>query len=108
MFPHLQEVVGSRVGLQRWAKFLAVRSSTSREAWAALTAEAAATWAYLEEEPSEALLATLEEVGGYSVDGRSRTKVVQRREGREARPVTVYQNISDDTSALADPRNPKP
>ena len=103
--PHLQEVVGNRVGLQRWAKFLA---ACSREAWAALTAEAAATWAYLEEEPSGALLATLEEVRGYSVDGRSRTKVVQQTEGREARPVTVYQNISDGTSALAAPRHPKP
>jgi hypothetical protein len=52
--PHLQEVVGSRVGLQRWAKFLAAGSSTSREfreAWAALMVEPAATWAYLEEEP---------------------------------------------------------
>ena len=57
-----------------------------------------------EEEPNGVLSATLEEVGGSSVDGSTRTKLVQQREGlrhqlltlalsrhhkREARPVTV-------------------
>ena len=73
-----------------------------------------ATWDFLEEEPSGVLSATLEEVGGCSVDGSTRTKVVQQREAlrhqllslalsrhhnREARPVTVYQNLSDDKCA---------
>ena len=90
--PHLQEVVGSMVGPQRWTEFLAAGSRTSREfrdAWAALTAEAAATWAYLEEEPSGSLSATVEEVGGGSVDGSTRTKVVQQRESLRHQLLTL-------------------
>ena len=77
--PQLQEVVGGMEGPQQWAEFLAAGSHTSREFrefWASLTAEAAATWDFLEEEPSGVLSATLEEVGGCSVDGSTRTKVV--------------------------------
>ena len=67
----------------------------------------------------------MEEVGGSIVDVHTRTKVVQQREGlrhqlltlalsrhhnREARPVTVYQSISDDKCAgswlLAIPASP--
>ena len=115
--PHLEEVVGSMAGQQRWAQFLAAGSRTStefREAWTALTAEATATWTYLGVEASGPLSAALEEVGGASVDGSTRTQVTQQREGmrhqlislalerhpdREARPCTAYQNISDDKCA---------
>ena len=62
--------MGSMAGPQRWAEFLAAGSRTSREfmeAWTSLTVEATATWAYLGVEPSGALSAPLEEVGGGSV-----------------------------------------
>ena len=104
--PHLREAVGRMEGPQRWADFLEAGSRTSMEfqlAWEAMVAKATATWQYMEEEPSGALSAKLEEVGGSSVDGSTRTKLVQQREGmrhklltlalkrhpdREARPVT--------------------
>ena len=115
--PHLREAVGSMEGPQRWADFLEAGSRTSMEfqlGWEAMVAEATATWQYMEEEPSGALSAKLEEVGGSSVDGSTRTKLVQQREGmrhklltlalkrhpdREARPVTVFPNISEDKCA---------
>ena len=114
---HLEEVVGNMAGQRRWSEFLAAGSRTSREfreAWTALTAEAVTTWAFLGVEPSGPLSAILEEVGGGSVDGSTRTRVTQQREGmrhllltralerhpdREARPCTVYQNIADDKCA---------
>ena len=115
--PLLREAVGSMEGQHRWAEFLAADSRTAREfreAWVSLSAEAAATWAYLGEEPSGPLSAAVEVVGGSSVDGSTRSRIVQQREAmshelltlalarhrdREARPVTVYQNISDDKCA---------
>ena len=69
------------------------------------------TWGW---KPSGILADPLEGVGGYSLDGSTRTKIVQQREGlrhqmlekalkthpdRDARPVTVYQNVSDDKCA---------
>ena len=113
----LREVVGSMEGSQRWTEFVAAGSRTAREfqaGWTALTAEARATWTFLEEEPHGILKERLEEVGGSSVDGSTRTKIVQQREGmrhqlltvalkrhpdKEARPVTVFQNIADDKCA---------
>ena len=115
--PHLQEVVGSMEGQQRWTEFLAAGSHTSvefREAWAALRQEAAGTWDFLGVEPIGALSVPAEEVGGGSVDGSTRTRLVQQRESmrhqlltlalerhqdRNARPATVFQNISDDKCA---------
>ena len=70
--PHFREAIGSMEGKQHWAEFLAAVSCTSREfqeAWNALTAEARDTWAYMEVEPSGALSAPKEEVGGSSVNG---------------------------------------
>ena len=113
----LREVVGGMEGPQRWAEFLAAGSRTAREfqaGWEEMEAEATATWAYLEEEPSGVLMARLDEVGGGSVDGSTRTKIVQQREGmrhqlftmalkrhpdRQARPVTAFPNIAEDKCA---------
>ena len=115
--PQLREAIGGFDGQNRWADFLAAGSRTAREfqlSWQALRAEAVATWAYLDVDPSGALSARLEEVGGSSVDGSTRSKLVQQREGmrhqllmealkrhpdREARPVTVFPNIAEDKCA---------
>merc|ERR1711989_286684 len=96
---------------------LAGGSRTSLEfqdAWDCLNGEARNIWDYLGLEPSGALADPLDGVGGNSLDGSTRTKIVQEREGlrhqmltkalkahpdRDARPVTVYQNISDDKCA---------
>ena len=66
------------------------------------------------EEPSGSLADSLEGVGGASVDGSTRTKVVQQMEGlrhklltkalaehpnKDARPVTAYENVADDKCA---------
>ena len=63
---------------------------------------------------SRYLADAIEGVGGNSTDGSTRTKVVQQREGlrhkllvralaahphQDARPVTVYQNVSNDKCA---------
>ena len=71
-------------------------------------------WAYLGEEPTGLLADPVDVVGGSSVDGGTRTRAVQQRESlrhqlleralaahpdRDARPVTVYQNVSDDKCA---------
>ena len=117
LIPLLQQAVGNMTGQQRWAGFLAAGSRTAGEflvAWDTLTAEARGTWNYLGKEPSGDLMAPVEEVGGRTLDGSTRTKVVQQREAmqhqlltialsrhpnREARPVTVFPNISDDKCA---------
>ena len=81
--PILREAVGGMAGQQRWVEFLAADSRTAREfreAWTSLSEEAAATWAYLELEPSGPLSAAMEEVGGSSVDGSTRSRIVQQRE----------------------------
>ena len=85
-----------------------------RAAWNCLNGEAKNVWNFLGLEPSGALADPLEGVGGNSLDGSTRTKIVQQREGlrhqmlekalkahpdRAARPVTVYQNVSDDKCA---------
>ena len=115
--PQLEDVVGSMVGPQRWTEFLAAGSRTAQEfrtAWDSLATEARNIWGYLGEEPTGPLAATVEEAGGSSIDGSTRTKVVQQREGlrhqlltkalvahtnREARPVTAFPNIADDKCA---------
>ena len=66
------------------------------------------------EELSGALADAVDGVGGVSVDGSTRTKIVQQREGlrhkmlikaladhpdKDARPVTAYQNVADDKCA---------
>ena len=85
-----------------------------QRAWGAVAGEARNIWNYLGLEPSGILADTVEGMGGSSVDGSSRTKMVQQLEGlrhlmigkglkahpeREARPVTVFQNVSDDKCA---------
>ncbi len=117
LVPGLRAAVGGMAGPERWAELLAAGSRTAtefREAWGALAGEARGIWDYLGEEPSGALAAPLAGVGGSAVDGSTRAKVVQQGEGlrhqllaralaahpdRDARPVTVYQNISDDKCA---------
>ena len=99
------------------AEMLAAGSRTAlefREAWDHMAGEARAIWGYLGLEPSGSLADPIEGLGGYSVDGSIRTKMVQEREGlrhqmltkalkshpdRDARPVTVYQNVADDKCA---------
>ena len=105
--PSLRQMIGSLEGADRWREMLAIGSRTAREfsqAWESLTAEAAEIWRYLGEEPAGALADPTEGAGGNSVDGSTRTKVVQQREAlrhkllvkalqahpdRDARPVTV-------------------
>ena len=89
MPPHLREAVGGMEGPQRWREFLDLGSRTAREfgaGWEAMTAEATATW---RRSPSGALSAKLEEVGGSSVDGSTRTKLVQQREGMRHKLLTA-------------------
>ena len=104
-------------GSRRWAEMLEAGSCTSTEfpaGWDQLAGEARSICNYLGEEPSGYLADAIEGVGGNSTDGSTRTKVVQQREGlrpkllvrafaahphQDARPVTVYQNVSDDKCA---------
>jgi hypothetical protein len=115
--PGLRAMVGSMAGPDRWAELLAAASRTAtefQEAWGSLAGEAAGIYAYLGEVPTGPLAAPLERVGGGSVDGSTRTKVVQQLEGlrhrllaqalarhpdRDARPVTAFPNIADDKCA---------
>ena len=76
--------------------------------------EATNIWQCLGKEPCGVLSAKVECAGGNNVDGSTRREVVEQREGlrhelltwalarhpdREARPVTVYQNLADDKVA---------
>ena len=115
--PSLRAVMGSMAGSRRWAEMLEAGSCTSTEfraGWDQLAGEARSIFTYLGEEPSGYLADAIEGVGGNSTDGSTRTKVVQEREGlrhkllvralaahphQDARPVTVYQNVSDDKCA---------
>ena len=115
--PGLRTVIGCMAGQQRWAGMLEAGSRTAvefRAAWDCLNGEARNVWNYLGVEASGTLADPLEGVGGNSLDGSTRTKIVQQREGlrhqmlekalkthpdRDARPVTVYQNVSDDKCA---------
>ena len=115
--PRLRAVLGNWTGGARWTDMLTVGSRTAREfhtAWTSLTVEAREIWNYLGEEPTGYLADAVEGAGGDSVDGSTRTKVVQQLEGlrhkllvraleqhpdRDSRPVTVYQNVSDDKCA---------
>ena len=115
--PSLRAVMGSMAGSRRWAEMLEAGSRTSVEfqaGWNMLAGEARDICNYLGEEPSGCLADAVEGVGGNSTDGSTRTKVVQELEGlrhkllvraltahpiRDARPVTVYQNVSDDKCA---------
>ena len=119
LVPGLRAAVGSMAGPERWTDMLAAGSRTATELqdiWGSLAGEAQSIWTYLGEEPSGPLSAMLEGVGGSTVDGSTRSKVVQQLEGlrhqlltkalaahpdRDARPVTAYQNISDDKCAGA-------
>ena len=109
--------MGSMAGSRRWAEMLEAGSRTAVEfqaGWDELSGEARSIFNYLGEEPSGYLADAIEGVGGNSTDGSTRTKVVQQREGlrhkllvralaahphQDARPVTVYQNVSDDKCA---------
>ena len=119
LVPGLRAAVGSMAGPERWTDMLAAGSHTARELqdiWGSLAGEAQSIWTYLGEEPSGPLSAMLEGVGGSTVDGSTRSKVVQQLEGlrhqlltkalaahpdRDARPVTAYQNIFNDKCAGA-------
>ena len=109
--PLLEDVVGLVEGAARWNSFLAADSRTAREfgqAWEALLTEARQCAAFLGKELGLPLSQGVEHAGDGSVDGSTRRKVVQQREGlrnevltkalrehhdRLARPVTVYQNF---------------
>ena len=115
--PVLEEVIGQVQGGRRWADFLAAGSRTALEfqsSWQALTTEASNIWQYLEEGEIGPLAARVEDAGGLRTDGSSRGSVVQQLEGlrhkllskalgdhldREARPVTLFQNVADDKCA---------
>ena len=115
--PGLQAVIGSFAGQGRWRVMLEANTRTAvefREAWSNLSREALEIWNFLVVEPSGALADSMEGVGGSSMDGSTRTKLVQQREGlrhqilekglknhadRDARPVFAYQNVADDKCA---------
>ena len=115
--PVLEEVIGQVQGGRRWADFLAAGSRTALEfqsSWQALTTEASNIWQYLEEGEIGPLAARVEDAGGLRTDGSTRGSVVQQLEGlrhkllskalgdhldREARPVTLFQNVADDKCA---------
>ena len=117
LVPSLQPVIGHWSGQDRWSDLLTAGSQTAiefREAWLAISEEAQNIWGYLGEEPTGPLAAPVEGAGGCSVDGSTRTRVVQQRESlrhklltralslhpdRDARPVTVFPNIADDKCA---------
>ena len=82
--PSLQEVIGDMSGQGRWATLLAAGSRTGAEfriSWTSMAEEARNIWEYLGEEATGALADPLEQVGRDSVDGSTRTKAVQQREG---------------------------
>ena len=115
--PQLENIIGAVHGAERWRVFLEANSRTSTEfswAWYQLVVEARNTWECLGKEETGVLAASVENAGGNNVDGKTRRKVVEQREGlrhelltwslakhqdRLARPVTAYQNISDDKVA---------
>ena len=115
--PQLENIVGSVRGEERWQISLAANSRTSREfswAWNQLATEAKNTWQCLEKQEGGVLAAPVESAGGNHVDGKTRREVVEQQEGlrhelltwslakhpdRLARPVTVYQNLSDEKVA---------
>ena len=115
--PSLVAMMGSMVGNERWAEMLGAASRTAaefRDGWRSLSGEARNIFDYVGEEPSGSLADSLEGVGGASVDGSTRTKVVQQMEGlrhklltkalaehpnKDARPVTAYENVADDKCA---------
>ena len=109
--PLLEDVVGSVEGTARWSSFLAAESRTAqefRQAWVSMQAESLQLAAYVGKELELPLSKEVEKAGEYSVDGSTRRKVVQQREGlrqevltkalrehpdRLARPVTVFPNF---------------
>ena len=109
--PVLEEVIWQVQGGRRWADFLAAGSRTALEfqsSWKALTTEASNIWQYLEEGEIGPLAARVEDAGGLRTDGSTRGLVVRQLEGlrhkllskalddhldREARPVTLFQNV---------------
>ena len=109
--PNLVEVVGMVEGASRWDTFLTMGSRTAKEfleSWSGLKSEAEQYAAYLEKELTEPLSQDVVSAGSSSVDGSTRRKVVQQREGlrhevlakalkehpdRLARPVTVFPNF---------------
>jgi hypothetical protein len=80
----LEQAIGSVSGQERWGDFLAAGSRTAREfgeAWETLSGEAGQIWTYLGEEPSGPLASPARAAGGTSLDGSTRSKVTQQREG---------------------------
>lgn len=115
--PQLSTVVGRVEGPQRWRQFLAANSRTSKEfsaCWTTMVEEGTQIHNFLGKELGGALSAPLVGAGGESMNGSTRKVIVEERESlrhqmmekalsrhpdRQARPVTVYQNIADDKVA---------
>ena len=115
--PQLQEVVGRVEGEDRYQHFLAAGSRTAREfeaSWNSLAREAGEICHVLGKEVEGPLAKEVVSAGGKSSDGSTRRLVVEQRESlrhqllskalaehqdRQARPVTVFPNISDDKVA---------
>jgi len=115
--PQLRDLVGRVEGPQRWRQFLAAGSRTSQEfsqCWESMAEEASHICNYLGKEFVGAMSEPLVSAGGESCNGSTRRLIVEQRESlrhqllmkalaqhphRQARPVTVYQNMSDDKVA---------
>ena len=109
--PLLEDVVGCVEGTARWSTFLAAESRTAqefRQSWVSMQIESMQCAAYLGKELELPLSKEVEKAGECSVDGSTRRRVVQQREGlrkevltkalsehhdRLARPVTVFPNF---------------
>ena len=113
----LRDFVGQVEGQHRWRQFLAAESRTSKEffhSWQTLSVEASQICNFLGKEFTGPLAEPVEGAGGESSSGATRRLVVEQQESlryqlltlalgrhhdRQARPVTVYQNVSDDKVA---------
>ena len=115
--PQLEVIIEGMEGQERWGNFVNSGCRNSREfrdAWETVSGEAACCWRYIGKESEGCLAATAAVAGGRSMDGSTRTQIVQQLESlchqvltsalqahpdREARPVFVYLNISGDKFA---------
>ena len=115
--PQLEQVVGRVTGEFRWKTFIEYNSKTANEygwAWNLLKNEAANICTSLNIESKGVLASTVENSGEGRTDGKSRHQIVEQREGlrhqlikhslsthrdKLARPVTAFQNTSDDKVA---------
>ena len=115
--PQLADLVGRVEGPQRWAHFLGARSRTAQEfeeSWTSISGEAASIHQYLGTELTGVLAEPVAGDGGESCSGSIRRLIVEQRESlrhqllttalrrhrdRQARPVTVHQNVANDKVA---------